>query len=82
MKSSRDNWGSKLGVILAVAGSAVGLGNFLRFPVQAATNGGGAFIIPYLIAFLLLGIPLSWMECFSPEKEKSYSLPSTRGRGR
>ena len=62
MKSSRDNWGSKLGVILAVAGSAVGLGNFLRFPVQAATNGGGAFIIPYLIAFLLLGIPLSWME--------------------
>lgn len=62
MNNSRDNWGSKLGVILAVAGSAVGLGNFLRFPVQAATNGGGAFIIPYLIAFLLLGIPLSWME--------------------
>ena len=62
MKNSRDNWGSKLGVILAVAGSAVGLGNFLRFPVQAATNGGGSFIIPYLIAFLLLGIPLSWME--------------------
>ncbi len=62
MKNSRDNWGSKVGVILAVAGSAVGLGNFLRFPVQAATNGGGSFIIPYLIAFLLLGIPLSWME--------------------
>ena len=62
MNNSRDNWGSKLGVILAVAGSAVGLGNFLRFPVQAATNGGGAFIIPYLIAFLFLGIPLSWME--------------------
>lgn len=60
--SNRENWGSKLGVILAVAGSAVGLGNFLRFPVQAATNGGGAFIIPYLIAFLLLGIPLAWME--------------------
>ena len=54
MKNSRDNWGSKLGVILAVAGSAVGLGNFLRFPVQAATNGGGAFIIPIphrLLAF-------------------------------
>lgn len=62
MNNSRDNWGSKIGVILAVAGSAVGLGNFLRFPVQAATNGGGSFIIPYLIAFLLLGIPLSWME--------------------
>lgn len=62
MQNNRENWGSKIGVILAVAGSAVGLGNFLRFPVQAATNGGGAFIIPYLIAFLLLGIPLAWME--------------------
>ena len=60
--NNRENWGSKLGVILAVAGSAVGLGNFLRFPVQAATNGGGAFIIPYLIAFLFLGIPLAWIE--------------------
>lgn len=62
MQGNRENWGSKLGVILAVAGSAVGLGNFLRFPVQAATNGGGAFIIPYLIAFVFLGIPLAWME--------------------
>ena len=62
MANNRENWGSKLGVILAVAGSAVGLGNFLRFPVQAATNGGGAFIIPYLIAFVFLGIPLAWIE--------------------
>lgn len=62
MERIRENWGSKLGVILAVAGSAVGLGNFLRFPVQAAQNGGGAFMIPYFIAFLLLGIPLSWVE--------------------
>lgn len=58
----REQWGSKLGVILAVAGSAVGLGNFLRFPVQAAQNGGGAFMIPYFISFLLLGIPLMWIE--------------------
>jgi len=57
-----DRWGSKLGVILAVAGSAVGLGNFLRFPVQAAQNGGGAFMIPYFIALLLLGIPLAIVE--------------------
>ncbi len=60
--NSREHWGSKIGVILAVAGSAVGLGNFLRFPVQAAENGGGAFIIPYFIAFLLLGVPLCWVE--------------------
>ncbi|MCX6638954.1 MAG: sodium-dependent transporter [bacterium] len=58
----RENWGSKLGVILAVSGSAVGLGNFLRFPVQAASHGGGAFMIPYFLAFLLLGIPIAWVE--------------------
>ncbi|MDH4185303.1 MAG: sodium:calcium symporter, partial [Nitrospinota bacterium] len=51
-----------MGIILAVAGSAVGLGNFLRFPVQAAENGGGAFMIPYIVALLLLGIPLCWVE--------------------
>jgi SNF family Na+-dependent transporter len=57
-----EQWGSRLGVILAVAGSAVGLGNFLRFPGQAAQNGGGAFMIPYFVALLLLGIPLGWAE--------------------
>jgi len=57
-----EQWGSRLGVILAVAGSAVGLGNFLRFPGQAAQNGGGAFLIPYFVALLLLGIPLGWAE--------------------
>ena len=58
----RDTWKSKLGIIMAVAGSAIGLGNFLRFPVQAAQNGGGAFLIPYFISLLLLGIPLMWVE--------------------
>ncbi len=59
---SRQSWGSKIGIILAVAGSAIGLGNFLRFPVQAASNGGGAFMIPYFISLFLLGIPLMWIE--------------------
>jgi len=58
----KEKWGSKMGVILAVAGSAVGLGNFLRFPSQAANNGGGAFMLPYLISFLVLGIPICWCE--------------------
>ncbi|MGE0593267.1 MAG: sodium:calcium symporter [Vicinamibacterales bacterium] len=57
-----DEWGTRVGVILAVAGSAVGLGNFLRFPGQAAANGGGAFMIPYFCALLLLGIPVGWVE--------------------
>jgi NSS family neurotransmitter:Na+ symporter len=58
----RENWGTKVGLILALAGNAVGLGNFLRFPVQAAGNGGGAFMIPYFIALLLVGIPIMWIE--------------------
>ncbi|HDT13558.1 MAG TPA: hypothetical protein ENO03_04295, partial [Candidatus Aminicenantes bacterium] len=58
----REQWGSRLGLILAVAGNAIGLGNFLRFPVKAAANGGGAFMIPYFVAFVLLGIPMMWVE--------------------
>jgi SNF family Na+-dependent transporter len=45
-----------------MAGSAVGLGQFLRFPVQAINSGGGAFIIPHQVSFLVMGIPLLWME--------------------
>lgn len=62
MAKKRESWKSRLGIIMAVAGSAVGLGNFLRFPVQAAQNGGGAFMVPYFISLLLLGIPLMWIE--------------------
>ncbi|MBM4021785.1 MAG: sodium:calcium symporter, partial [Planctomycetes bacterium] len=58
----RESWGSRLGVILAVAGSAVGLGNFLRFPGQAAQFGGGAFMIAYAVAFLIVGLPIGWAE--------------------
>jgi NSS family neurotransmitter:Na+ symporter len=62
MTEERARWGSRVGLILAMAGNAVGLGNFLRFPVQATQNGGGTFMIPYFIAFILLGIPLMWIE--------------------
>ena len=58
----KEHWGSRIGLVLAMAGNAVGLGNFLRFPMQAVQNGGGAFIIPYLVCFLLMGIPLLWIE--------------------
>lgn len=67
MASSTTNnpneaWGSRIGLILAMAGNAVGLGNFLRFPTQATANGGGSFMVTYFIALLLLGIPLMWIE--------------------
>ncbi len=60
--AQRERWGSRIGLVLAMAGNAVGLGNFLRFPVQAAQNGGGAFMIPYFVAFFLLAMPLMWIE--------------------
>src|SRR3990170_3218097 len=62
MAQQKEQWGTRLGMILAVAGSAVGLGNFLRFPGTAAANGGGGFMIPYFCALLFLGIPICWAE--------------------
>ncbi|MBX2929616.1 MAG: sodium-dependent transporter [Saprospiraceae bacterium] len=62
MSNHSESWGSRVGLVLAMAGNAVGLGNFLRFPVQAVQNGGGAFIIPYLVCFLLMGLPLLFVE--------------------
>ena len=53
----RGNFGSRLGIVLATAGSAVGLGNVWRFPYMTGQNGGAAFIIIYLACILLLGIP-------------------------
>lgn len=61
-KKARELWATKIGVIMAVVGSAVGLGNFLRFPGLAAQYEGGVFLIPYFISLLLLGLPLAWAE--------------------
>ncbi len=61
-QKERDYWQSKIGLVLAMAGNAIGLGNFLRFPGKAACNGGGAFMIPYFISLILMAIPLMWLE--------------------
>ncbi len=79
MSSSKENWGSRVGLVLAMAGNAVGLGNFLRFPAQAVQNGGGAFIIPYLVSFLLMGIPLLWIEWAIGRNGGKYGHHSTPG---
>ncbi len=60
--STPERWNSRLGSILAMAGAAIGIGNFLRFPGLAAQFGGGAFMCAYLITLVLLGIPLSYIE--------------------
>ena len=61
-KIQEEKWNSRVGVIFAVSGSAVGLGNFLRFPGLVAEYGGGAFMIAYIISFLLIGLPICWAE--------------------
>ncbi len=58
----RDQWNSKVGFLLAAIGSAVGLGNIWRFPYIAATNGGGAFLLPYFFAIITAGIPILILE--------------------
>tara|TARA_B100000212_G_scaffold123638_2_gene92776 strand:- start:16334 stop:18061 length:1728 start_codon:yes stop_codon:yes gene_type:complete len=58
----KESWNSRIGIILAVSGSAVGLGNFLRFPGLAAKHGGGAFMLAYFVSFLIIGISICWAE--------------------
>ena len=62
MDAAREQWGTRLGFLLAAVGSAVGLGNIWRFPYVAWENGGGAFFVPYLFALLTAGIPLLVLE--------------------
>ena len=60
--SSRGNWASRLGFILAAAGSAIGLGNIWKFPYITGQNGGGAFVLVYLACIALIGLPIMMAE--------------------
>lgn len=60
--TNRGQWSSRFGFILAAAGSAIGLGNIWRFPYTAGENGGGAFVLLYLVFVLLIGIPVQLSE--------------------
>lgn len=62
MTEIRENWTSRSGFIIAAVGSAVGLGNIWRFPYVAYENGGGAFLIPYLLALITAGLPLLFLD--------------------
>lgn len=57
-----DHWGSRFGFIMAAVGSSVGLGNLWRFPYTAGENGGSAFILVYILAILLFGLPVLMAE--------------------
>ena len=58
MNQSRENWGSRLGFILAASGSAVGIGNIWKYPHMAGQNGGAAFTVIYLICILVVGLSI------------------------
>ena len=80
MEEKREQWGSKIGFLLAAVGSAVGLGNIWRFPYIAYTNGGGAFLIPYFVAIFTAGIPLLILEYGMGHKFRG-STPLAMARG-
>lgn len=61
-EKSHEKWNSDLSFLLAMIGSAVGLGNIWRFPYVAYTNGGGAFLFPYIVSILIIGIPFLFVE--------------------
>ena len=56
--NQRGSWGSRFGFILAASGSAIGLGNIWKFPYIVGENGGGAFVLIYLICIFIIGTPI------------------------
>jgi len=75
----RERWGNRSAFILAAVGSAAGLGNAIRFPYVAYSNGGGAFLIPYFVAILTAGIPLLVLE-FSIGQKYQGGAPAALGK--
>ena len=75
----RGLWGSRFTFILASIGSAVGLGNAWRFPGLAAKHGGGTFLLVYLVAMVVMGIPLLMMEIAVARKFRKGAIESLRG---
>ena len=73
-KKKRDGFGSKIGIIAAAAGSAIGLGNIYRFPCELGNNGGAAFLLVYLAVVIFLGIPVMLSELFIGRRSQSNSV--------
>ncbi len=75
-ENKREQWGTRLGFILACLGSAVGLGNVWRFSTVAGENGGGAFLLVYLLIVLFIGIPVILAEFTIGRKAQSDAIGS------
>lgn len=74
----REGWSSRTGFILAAVGAAVGLGNLVRFPAEAANNGGGAFVLFYISCILLIGLPVLLSETLIGRHGQSGAVESVR----
>ena len=76
ISSNRDEWSSKTAFILAAAGSAVGLGNIWKFPYITGENGGGAFVIIYILCVIAIALPIMISEVYLGKKGKSNPVKS------
>ena len=75
--SKRASFGSKIGAVLVAAGSAIGLGSIWRFPYMTGENGGGAFLLVYLLSVLVVGIPVMLAVMITPSSDFCSSLRLT-----
>ena len=73
-ENKREHFASSIGFVLAMVGSAVGLGNIWRFPYITGVNGGGAFVLIYLLSICLVGIPIMFCEMAIGRKTQSQKL--------
>ena len=80
LEEQRESWGTRGGFILAAVGSAVGLGNLWGFPYKLYSYGGGAFLIPYIVALLVIGVPIMILE-FSIGHYTQRAAPNAFKRG-
>jgi NSS family neurotransmitter:Na+ symporter len=80
--AERETWATRLGFILAAIGSAVGLGNIWRFPFQTSANGGSAFLVVYLLAVLMIGLPAILAEFVIGRRANTSAIGAFRKLGR
>ena len=80
MKKEREAWGSRIGFILAAAGSAIGLGNIWRFPYITGENGGGAFLLIYLFFTFAVGVSVMISEFILGRSSKLSSVGAFRSK--
>ena len=77
-EGGREHWSGKKAFVLAAIGSAVGLGNLWRFPVEAGENGGGAFVLFYILCVLLIGLPVLLAEVLIGRRGQASAPESVR----